>query len=277
MNLRSHNNFLESFPRACRVLLVAGAICWGSLLRAETPGQIFLIDGNVVSGWIQRVEAGGVLWKIPSGKMGTFPLENVVEIRLVAPADFLAAVRQLETDPTEAAIAVLTAYADTANPDSYHPVPGNLASKAALVLFRHYQSRGRVEEAAAWALRNEPEMLPQTDQPPLLDLYRSLVSPPGDPFFIQAREKLKASELPQHPEIEYLMAVAHELRGESLPALAAYARVYSPAGGVLNPHGKFAISRAIRILENNPPESVSQPARLIESLKKTRDFLYVSP
>ncbi|MEX2382050.1 MAG: hypothetical protein WD490_06690 [Opitutales bacterium] len=277
MSLRSHPNTRHRPVPSIRVLLLAFAVCCGPVLRAETPGQIFLIDGKVVSGWIQRVDDDGVIWKIPSGKIGTFPLQNVQEMRLMDPADFRTAVRQLDSDPNEEAVTVLTTYADPENPDSYYPVPGNLAGKAAHILFRHYQTRGRIEEAAAWALRYEPELSPQMDRPPLLDLYRALASPPPDDFFERARERLKENTPEQNPEIEYLIAVARDLRGEYTRALTAYARVFSPSGGVLNPHGEFAISRAVRLLETHPPETLSQPARLIESLQKTRDLLYISP
>lgn len=248
-----------------------------SFLCAETAGQIYLMDGKIVSGWIQRVDSKGVVWKIPSENVGSFPMQNVREIRLQAPEDFLEAARQLDSEPNSEAKAVLRAYADPTNPDSFYPVPGNLASRAAHILFRHHLSLGQVEDAAAWALRTEFELLPQRERPALLDLYRSLVPPPDDLFFERARKMLKDADPGLSLEIKYLLAVGHDLRGENTQALAAYARVFSPAGGAINPYGEFALTRAIRLLQESPPASVREPAQLIKSLQKTRDFLYISP
>jgi hypothetical protein len=257
--------------------LFAFVLLGGFSLAADTPGRAFLIDGRVVPGWIQRVEENGVVWKTASGQVGTFPMDRVREIRLKLPDDFRNAQQQLSNQSDPEAIRILEAYANTSNPDSYYPVPGNLASEAVRVLFLHYRSEGRAEQAAVWADRYNPGLLPRVEKPPLLNLYRRFTSPPDDSFFETARSLQENAEEPLRLEIQYLLGVAYEMHEENDQALLAYARVYSPAGGVSNPYGEKAIDRSHRLLEDSASALGADRESLLHSLETIRHLLYGTP
>jgi hypothetical protein len=254
---------------ACLLL----GLCAGSA-QAETAGRVFLMNGQVVPGWVQEVTDEGLAFKTSGGRVGEIPLENVREMRLRLPPAFQSAVEQLGGHSAEEAIRILEGYADQSDPENYYPVPGNLASRASYELTRYYRAHGQAEQAGKWALAYDPDLLPQAAPVPWLKLYRKLATTPDDDFFAEARTHRDSADLAGRAEIDFLIAVAHELRGELSEALAAHGRAYSPSGSLLNPFGEKSLDRSIEILRNLTVPGISQPESLLEGLLEIRERLY---
>lgn len=271
MNLSAPNNLRFRWSAGAVFLLLT---LLPRSAHPETPGELMLLNGNTVPGWMQRIDGENVIWKARGGQIGSLPIASVQNMRLQPSPEYRQAVETLKSGPDAEALRVLEGYADRTDPANYYPVPGNLASLATRALFDHHRTWGQPEEAAAWAAVHDPGLLPQTSAPPLLDLYRALASVPTDDFFAAAAEKQRSAEAPLRFEIEFLKGVAHELRGEYREALAGYARVYSPSGGVLNPHGEFAIQRSIQLLKALPPGTIPDSDSMIEPLRQIKELLY---
>ena len=257
---------------ALLVLCLSGGVLW-----AQTRGRAFLMNDQVVPGWILKVDAGEVAWRTPNGRTGAFPLQNIREVRLELPEDFATALQELEKGASQQALSVLETYADPANPGNYHPVPGNLSSRAAWYLFQHHRAAGTSEQAARWAGALDLSLLPQEGKPSLFDLYRALGKDPGEEFHAEARAQQAEAPFALGLEIEYLMAVAYQTAGNLEKALMSYARVFSPAGGVLNPYGAFALERTQQILATQPPGTLADPAGLLQAVSQTKELLYPTP
>lgn len=242
--------------------------------QAETAGRVFLMSGQVVPGWVQEVTDEGLAFKTSGGRVGKIPLENVREIRLRLPAAFQSAVERLGGSSADEAIRILEGYADQSDPENYYPIPGNLASRAAYELTRHYRESGEAEQAGEWARAYDPDLLPQAAPVPWLKLYRKLAATPDEAFFAEARTLRDSAEPAGTAEIDFLIAVAHEIRGELSEALAAHGQAYSPRGSLLNPFGEQSLDRSIEILRKPPVPGINQPESLLEGLLEIRERLY---
>ena len=247
---------------------------WAYSAQAETAGRVFLMNGQVVPGWVQEVTDEGLAFKTRGGRVGKIPMENVREIRLRLPAEFQSAVEQLGGSSADEAIRILEGYADQSDPENYHPIPGNLASRASYELALHYRGRGAAEQAGKWARAYDPDLLPQAAPLPWLKLYRKLAATPDEAFFAEARTLRDSADPVGAAEIDFLIAVAHEIRGELSEALAAHGQAYSPRGSLLNPFGERSLDRSIEILRNTPVPGISQPESLLEGLLEIRERLY---
>lgn len=255
--------------------------CWlfillGCCAQAETAGRVFLMNGQEVPGWLQEVSDEGLVFKTNDGREGTIPKANIREIRVQLPAGFQTALDELGEGAAEEAIRVLEGYADSSDPANLYPIPGNLASRASYHLFLHHRERGDAVQAGRWAQAYDPDLLPQAPPEARLGLYAKLAETPGDDFFDEAEASRQGADAAGVAEIDFLVAVAHELRGELSEALAAHGRVYSPRGSLLNPFGERALDRSIELLQGGSFSGIARPEGLLEGLIEIRDGLYGS-
>jgi hypothetical protein len=265
MNLSArHNVYKPAKAFVALSVLLTGFL--GSVIRAETPGELHLMNGRVVPGWITGLEGESLGWKARTGQVRTLPLASVREVRLILPADFLEAVKTLRAGTDPDAISVLATYADQTNPKNYFPLPGNLSSRAALALFEHFRSTGRVKEAAEWAAQVDPSLLPNTSPPQLLELYRAYEREHSG-VLSMLQNRLTEVEDTSRFEVAYLIGVIHERRGEPADALEAYARVYSPDASVRNPFAGLAMARSVDLLRSDPPDHLPNPQEMITALE----------